>query len=158
MSPISSRHDFLGLAWIVPWSTVRSDGWWFTYSTSEHYRCLISIDRIWDSNKIQTKSLLALYPDRSSITWIKDVNLCLSAGGLPLDPGYSKSRSRPSKLWLRRKLMDVVTKSARFDDVDNMAVTCCIPMFQPPTASNTDSDGFCDFRPTTLPYLQYKCM
>ena len=31
-------------------------------------------------------------------TWMSRVNLCLSAAGLPLLPGYSQSRSRPSKL------------------------------------------------------------
>ena len=64
------------------------------------------------------------------------VNLCLSSGGLPRDPGYSKSRSRPSKLCMRRKLMANRMNLLRFSDVSNMADIRSVPKFQPPTPSS----------------------
>lgn len=48
------------------------------------------------------------------------VNLCLSSGGLPRAPGYSQSRSRPSKPWLLRNVMEDWIKVCLFSDVDTM--------------------------------------
>ena len=64
-------------------------------------------------------SFLTLYTKLHTCTSF--VNLCLSSGGLPRDPGYSKSRSRPSKLCMRRKSMANRMNLLRFSDVNNMA-------------------------------------
>ena len=81
------------------------------------------------------------------------VNLCLSSGGLPLLPGYSKSKSNPSKFLSLRKSMEVVINSFLLLSVLNMADILATPKFHPPTASSVFSSGFCCFRLVNLSYL-----
>ena len=88
------------------------------------------------------------------------VSRCLSSAGLPRPPGYSKSRSRPSKLWSRRNLSVVWTNLVLVCFNDNMAVISAVPAFQPPTASDTFSSGLIAFKSITLSYLSdtERCM
>ena len=82
------------------------------------------------------------------------MNSCLSLAGLPRLPGYSKSRSRPSKSRVRRNSMLDVTKMFRVAFVANMAVILVVPKFQPPTARRTFSFGLEFFREVTFAYLK----
>ena len=86
-------------------------------------------------------------------TWQSHVKRCLSSGGLPRLPGYSKSKSRPSKPRSRRKSMEVSMNSFRLALVANMAVIGRVPKFHPPTASITFSSGFTFLMFTALSYL-----
>ena len=51
------------------------------------------------------------------------VNLCLSSGGLPLDPGYSQSMSRPSKPYFRKNVTDVVAKCCERAKIEQVKST-----------------------------------
>lgn len=57
---------------------------------------------------------------RDKLTVISRVNLSLSCCGLPLCPGYSQARFRPSKLWACRKLMADLMKAARLSGLTTM--------------------------------------
>lgn len=48
------------------------------------------------------------------------VNRCLSSGGLPRDPGYSQSRSSPSKPWVLRNLIEDWMNFWRLAGVDTV--------------------------------------
>ena len=88
------------------------------------------------------------------LTLTRAVNFCLSSGGLPRLAGYSQSRSRPSKPWSVRKVIEWSTKSWRIVLVATILEKSADPMFQPPTASRVFSCGFRALRLFTLSYLQ----
>ena len=57
-----------------------------------------------------------------SLTCSKVVNLALSAGGEPLDPGYSQSMSRPSNWYCLRNLITLLMNVWRLAALDTIAV------------------------------------
>lgn len=83
----------------------------------------------------------------------KCIRFSLSSGGPPLDPGYSQSKSRPSKPRVRRYWMVVLTNSSRLSLVDAMVLIGAFPSVQPPMANRVFSFGFFFLRSFILAYL-----
>ena len=76
------------------------------------------------------------------ITVTRFANRNLSSGGLPLSPGYSKSRSSPSKFLFRRNSMLLFMNSRLLSTLLSISVMTLTPKFHPPTASRRTIDGW----------------
>lgn len=87
-------------------------------------------------------------------TSTSNANSCLSEGGLLPLPGYTKSRSSPSKLLVRRNLIEEFTNCWRLEAVESMAVIVAVPIDEPPTASRVFKRGLLAFRLLTRWYLK----
>ena len=90
----------------------------------------------------------------NNYTWRSWVNSCLSRAVLSPLPGYSKSRSIPSKLYCRTKLIDEMMNCARFHTDASIRDICCVPAFAPPTDIRVFNAGFFVFRLLKRWYLE----
>ena len=79
--------------------------------------------------------LIALY-------FLENPWIPLSTGGDPRLAGYSQSRSKPSKPWVRRYEIEFWINSSRELALETIALNVAEPWVQPPTAKVTLRDGF----------------
>lgn len=79
------------------------------FNADEHFSWYILAHR---DSKTKTK--------KSRLTLQSKVNLFLSSGGLPRDPGYSQSKSNPSNPWVLRNLIEDWMNFWRLAGVDTM--------------------------------------
>jgi hypothetical protein len=87
-------------------------------------------------------------------TWTSCANSCLSVNGLWPLPGYEKARSRPSKFFARRYVIDVLMNCWRFATDDSMVDIADVPAVVPPTASRVLRPRLVDFRLLMRRYLK----
>ena len=88
------------------------------------------------------------------LTLQRCVKRCLSSGGLPLFAGYSKSKSSPSNLRLRKNGITELIKILLLLFDRSITVIIDVPKFHPPTANRVFNAALRSFKSFVLSYLR----
>ena len=120
------------------------------FITSRKYWYVLNLSRFLFLHSVGGRHMSIITDSR---TCTKSTKFCLSDGLPPLTDGYSQSRSRPSKLYLRRKAKVDSIKRFRFAADDTISENSSLAAFQPPTAIKVFNWGFCCLSPLTFAYL-----